>query len=105
MGFIYSLMSPSHMLTSTVEAHMNSTALLGARHGYARAGLALAKALKDITPKMAIIGAKNTLKAVGQGLKAADWNLSYAVRDRLIAGGANRAAMTDLFNRLNNAGL
>ena len=35
MGYVYSLMSPSHMLTSTIEAHMNSTSLLGARHGFA----------------------------------------------------------------------
>jgi hypothetical protein len=37
--------------------------------------------------------------------KAADWNLSHVVRDRLIAGGAEPRPHDDLFNRLNNAGL
>ncbi len=105
LGFVQSLLSPSHMLTSTIEAHMNSSSLLGARHGVGRAGLALAKALTDISPTMAATGARNTLKALGKGLQAADWNLSNVVRDRLIAGGADKAAMTDLFSRLNNAGL
>lgn len=105
LGFTYSLMSPSHMLTSTIEAHMNSTALLGARFGYARAGLALAKALKDTAPVMAGTGARHTLKAMYGQLKAADWNLSTVVRDRLIAGGGNRDAMMQLFDRLNAAGL
>lgn len=104
-GFVYSLMSPSHTLMNAVDVHLVSSALLGARHGYARSGLALAKALKDVSPTMIASGARNTIKAVGEGLKASDWNLSYAARDRLIAAGADRASMTDLFNRLNNAGL
>jgi len=104
-GYVYSLMSPSHMLTSTIEAHMNSTALLGTRHGYVRANLALAKAMKDITPTMTKAGIKATFKAVGQGLKAADWNMAHSVRDRLIAGGADKAAMMKLFGKLNDAGL
>ncbi len=105
MGFVYSLMSPSHMATATIEAHMNSTALLGARHGAARAGLVLAKALKDITPAMTSVGARSTIKSVGEGLKHADWNMANLARDKFIEHGADKLAMTDLFNRLNGAGL
>ena len=103
-GYIQSLMSVSHMFTSTVEAHMNSTSLLGARHGFVRAPIALAKALKDVSPILAT-GAKNTIRAVTKGLKAADWNLSTVVRDRLIAGGADAGHMTKLFDSLNASGL
>jgi hypothetical protein len=87
MGFVYSLMSPSHMLTSTIEAHENATVMLGSRHGVARSGLLLGKALKEIAPAAAVTGAKNSIKAVRQGLKAADWNLSTMIRDRFIAAG------------------
>jgi hypothetical protein len=110
MGFAYSLMSFSHMLTSTVEAHSNSIPMMGARHGL-RANLALAKALKDITPAMAANAFGKTAKAIpflGPGLKAADWNLSNVIRNRLIAAGADRGAVTDLFDGrggLNAAGL
>lgn len=103
-GYIQSLMSFSHMFTSTLEAHMNSTSLLGGRHGVGRASLALTKALKDVSPILAT-GARNTIKAVARGLKAADWNLSTVLRDRLIAGGADAAHMTKLFDSLNKAGL
>lgn len=105
LGFVQSLMSPSHMITSSIEAHMNSTAILGARHGAIQAGVALARALKDITPTMAMAGVRNTVMAVGKGLKANDWNLSNVVRDKLIAGGANKGHMMGLFKGLNDAGL
>lgn len=105
LGYVQSLMSPSHMLTSTIEAHMNSTSLLGARHGVGRAGLALTKALRDVSPRILAAGARNTIKAVGQGMKAADWNLAHLARDRLIAGGADRTNMNDLFGRMDAAGL
>lgn len=104
LGFVQSLMSPSHMITSSIEAHMNSTALLGARHGGIKATVALTKALKDVSPVLAM-GARKTLDAVRGQLKAADWNLSTVARDRFIKAGADKAAMTDLFNRLNAAGL
>lgn len=106
-GYIQSLMSPSHMITSTLEAHMNSTAMLGARHGAAAAPLAIAKSMRDLMPLMSL-GAKHTLKAVGVGLKAADWNLANVARDRFIEKGANAANMRDLFDGkggLNAAGL
>lgn len=104
-GFIQSLMSPSHMITSSIEAHMNSSALLGARHGVGRSTLALAKALADVSPKLLTLGAKATIKAMGQGLKAADWKMSHVARDALIKSGADAKRMTDLFHGADMAGL
>jgi Inorganic Pyrophosphatase len=105
LGFVYSLMSPSHALTSTIEAHMNSMSFLGARHGSVRAGLALTKALKDTVPVSTGLGARGMVNSVRAGLKASDWSMSKMVRDRLIANGADKEAMTDLGQRLDNAGL
>lgn len=104
LGFVQSLMSPSHMLTSTLEAHMNSTSLLTARHGF-KANATLTRALMHLAPTMAGASARGTLKAVRSGLRATDWNMSTLMRERLIAKGADRQAMIDLFNRLNAAGL
>jgi hypothetical protein len=104
-GWVYSLMSPSQLVVNTAEAHINSASLLGARHGYGRTGLALAKALREIAPKIAATGGRNTMKAFGEGLKAADWHLANHARDQFIKAGADKAAMVDLFNRLNRAGL
>jgi hypothetical protein len=105
LGFVQSLMSPSHMLTSSIEAHMNSAALLGARHGLGRASAALTKALADVSPTMFKEGAANTVKAMTKGLRSADWNLSHVARDKLIARGANAVHMTALFKALDDAGL
>ena len=81
-SFTQSLMSPSHMLTSTLETHGNSLALLGARHGYTRTALALTRALAEASPSVAG-GAKNTIKALGNRLKVSDWNLVKAVVDEM----------------------
>jgi hypothetical protein len=104
-GFVYTLMSPAHAIINAADIHMVSSALLGGRHGFARGGLALAKALKDVSPRMLATGGRNTLKAIGGELKTADWNLSYVARDRLIAAGANKANMIDLFDYANSTGI
>ena len=67
LGYVTNLMSFSHIFTSTAEAHMNSLPILGARHGTARAGLELARALKDLTPALAGKGAGNVVKARRMG--------------------------------------
>lgn len=103
-GFVQSLMTPSTMLTHTIEAHMNSVPLMGARHGAARASLELAKALRDTAPVLGK-GVKNVIKALPKGMNAADWNLSNVVRDRAIARGMDKGQATRLFNEWNNAGL
>jgi hypothetical protein len=103
-GYVQSLMSFSHILTSSIETHMNSTSLLGARHG-ARATLALTKALADVTPALVKAGARNTMKGVAAKLKAADWDLSKVARDSLVARGANATHMDALFDAMDRAGL
>lgn len=105
LGYIQSLMSPSHMLTSTFEAHSNSLPIMGGRHGFARASLALGKALRDTVPVMVGKGASNVVKAMSAGLRAADWNLSTVVRDRLVQNGADAGHMGKLFTALNASGL
>lgn len=110
LGYVQSLMSFSGILIHAVETHMNSTSLLGARHG-PRAALALGKALADVTPELAVRGAKMTWKsakgvATGfDGLRANDWNLSHVARDRLVAHGADAGNMRDLFRQADQAGL
>lgn len=103
-SYLQSLMSFSHALTSSVETHMNSTALLGARHGVGAMG-SLAKAMSDVGPRLLAKGAANTYKAMAKGLKSADWNLGDYARDQLISRGANAKSMTDLFSRADAAGL
>lgn len=104
-GYVQSLMSISHMFTSSIEAMGNAVGLIGARHGFTKASLELAKAQRMSMPKMVGVGGKNALKALASTLRAADWNLSNVVRDRFIAAGADRGRMLDLFNAFNAAGL
>jgi len=104
-SYAQSLMSFSHMLTSSMEAHTNSVALLSARHGPIKASLRLVRALAGAAPVLKE-GAVNTFKAVGNQLKATDWNLSHVIRDRYLAQkGADRAGITQLFKQLEDAGL
>lgn len=105
LGYVQSLMSFSHMLTSTVESHMNGQALLGARHGHGRAALAVSRAMAQLGPVMTRVGARTTFQAMAKGLQAADWNMARYARDTLISKGADRAHMTALFEGLDRAGL
>ena len=105
LGFVQSLMSPSHMLTSSIEAHTMSAALLGARHGTGSAAAALARALADVSPRLLKEGFRASMKAMGKGLTAADWDLSRAARERLVANGADAGQMTRLFKAADDAGL
>jgi ribosomal protein L17 len=104
-SFAHALMSPSHMITASMEAHTNSMAILGARHNWGRAGLALTTAMRQAGPTMFTTGVRKTLAAVRGELKATDWNMSDLLRDRFIKAGANRAGMNMLFKRLEDAGL
>ena len=103
-SFAQSLMSPSHMLTSSMEAHTQSMALLGARHGVLRASAALTRALIQASP-MLKEGALRTIRAVGGELKSADWNMPELLMNRMIAKGSSKAGMTQLFKALTDAGL
>jgi hypothetical protein len=103
-SFAQSLMSVSHMLTSSMEAHTNSLALLGARHGVFRAGNALTRSLLQASP-MIKEGAMRTISAVKGELKAADWNMPELLKQRMIAKGSNKAGMAQLFKSLEDANL
>jgi hypothetical protein len=103
-SYAQSLMSLSHLVTSTMEAHTNAVPLLGARHGFG-ATIALSKALAQAGPKGIALGVGKTIKAVGNNLRNSDWNLGDVMRDRFVDAGANKSRMTDLFNAAKNAGL
>ena len=105
LGFVQSLMSPSHAITSSIEAHTNSTSILGARHGAPKAIAAITKALADVSPTLVRQGFRASMKAMGQGLKAADWDLSRAAQDRLVKAGADAGQMSRLFAAADAAGL
>jgi hypothetical protein len=105
LGFVQALMSPSHMLTSSIETHTNSQALMGARYGGMRAAGALTKALADITPTLLKTGAGTTLKAMMRGLKNNDWKMSEVMRERLVQRGADAGHMKALGEALDRAGL
>ena len=105
LGYVQSLMSPSHMVTNTVGAWANAVPLIGARHGAGAASVQLAKASAQVAPKVLGQGVKNFLNALGKGLKAADWRMSHLARDRFIAAGASKEHMTKLFETLDHVGL
>jgi hypothetical protein len=104
-SFVQSLMSPSHMLTSTFETHTNSLSLMGARHGYGRTALALGRALAELSPAIKG-GAVNTVKALGNRLKNSDWNMVHALRDEMNSKpGADKAGYNKLSDELIRTGI
>ena len=105
LGYIQSLMSPSHMVTNTIGVWNNAVPMIGARHGAVAASAQLARASAQVAPKVLGQGARNFFNALGKGLKAADWRMSHLARDRLIAAGANKEHMTRLFEALDHVGL
>ena len=104
LGFVKSLLSPSHMLVESMQAHGNATAIIGGRHGFGRTSLALGKALMDIGSKLGARGIALTGKSLG-GLEAADWNMAHYARDQLIKAGAKAEHMKQLFGGLDDANL
>ncbi len=104
-SFTQSLMSPSHMVTSSIESHTNASALLGARHGYTRATLALSKAMADVTPRLAGKGLTHSLAGLGGRLKQADWDLSKHAQQQFVRAGAKADHMKTLFDQLDRANL
>jgi hypothetical protein len=104
-GYTQNLMSVANTMISSLENHVSGVAHIGARHGNVQATLALAKASREITPQLLRQGAAMTIKAMGKGLRAADWNLAHYARDQLIRAGANKENMHDLFARLERTGM
>lgn len=84
---------------------MNSTAMLGARHGNIQSTLAIGKALAQVAPKLTKVGASTMFKSMSQGLRSADWNMGRYAQERLVAAGADAKHMDKLFGGLEQAGL
>lgn len=104
-SFVQSLMSPSRMVADTGELYANALALTGARHGYARASLALARSMREMGPYIGK-GAANTVKALGNRLKASDWNLVHVLRDEMSERrGADRVGYKMLADEIIRTGL
>lgn len=101
-GYLQSLMSFSHAMTSTIENYSMAIPQLGARHGNLKASLALSRGLKDLVRPMLASGGVNSWKALAGKLKQSDWNLSDVMGDHLIAAGYNAShvrAVTDMLKR------
>lgn len=105
-GYGQALMSFSRLATETAEMHLRMGSFIGARHGAGRASLELARAMKDISPKLLAQGASNTAKAfLGKPLSAANYDLATMAKDRLLASGHNRADVEAFFKHFHETGL
>jgi hypothetical protein len=105
-GYGQALMSFSRLATETAEMHLRMGSFIGARHGAGRAALELARAMKDISPKLLAQGASNTAKAfLGKPLSAANYDLATMAKDRLLAAGHNRADVEAFFKHFHENGL
>jgi hypothetical protein len=105
-SFANGLLSPSHWVTATGEAHTNAAALLAGRHNPGRATLALSRAMAQVAPTLGKTGAAHTMKALRNQLQASDWNLLDTIRQRLIdSDPTKRSLNTKLTNELDRTGL
>jgi hypothetical protein len=104
-NYAMSLMSPSHMVTSTMEAHTNSIALLGGRHGIFRATSAIARNLARAAPVLGKSG-DGMLQAMRHNLQSSNWNvLDMLTKQFQDAPGANKAHIKALHDMLAQSGL
>ena len=104
-GYAQSLASYSRLATEAVEQSLKAGAWLGARHGYARAGIELTRAMKDVSPTLLGKGVRNTLDAIRGELHQSNWNIAALARDRLIAKGYDRREVESFFKQFQDAGL
>jgi hypothetical protein len=84
---VYQLLMPAHLSVQIIDTHAKAESYIGARHGFGAAGLALAKAVKDLAPRAAMTGGKAMYRAVTGELKVADWDMTALSRKRLIDAG------------------
>jgi hypothetical protein len=104
-NYAMSLMSPSHMVTSTMEAHTNSIALLGGRHGIFRATSAVARNLARAAPVLGKSG-DGMLQAMRHNLQSSNWNvLDMLTKQFQDAPGANKAHIQALHDMLAQSGV
>lgn len=105
LNYVISLMSPSHMVTSTMEAHTNSIALLGGRHGVLKSTAAVAKNLARALPVMGKTP-DAMLAAVRHDLQSAHWNVLDMLMKRFEAvPGVNKELLKGVHGMLQQSGL
>ena len=104
-NYAMQLQSLSHMVTGSMEAHTNSVALLGGRHGVFRSSGTLAKNLAQAMPMLGKTP-NDLMKAVGHNLKSADWNVLQMLTNRFSGmKGANKQHLQALHDMLAQSGL
>lgn len=104
-GYVQSLMSWSHMFTSSIETHTSAIPQIAARHGMGRTTLEMSRTLAGLAPQMLRSGVVNTMKAIGGRLENADWNLAKVMGKQLTDRGWNPAHVARVINMLQRTNL
>jgi hypothetical protein len=104
-GYVQSLMSFSRLAVETAEMHLKAGAFIGARHGFARTSLALARTMREIAPSMVGKGGANMMAAFRRNLDHADYQLSGVAKNRLLQAGYNKAEVEAFFKHFDGTGL
>jgi len=88
-----------------MDSQMNGHALLGARFGMAQAGVALAKAHRQVAGATAGRGAKEMFAAIHNDLKASGWNVSDVIEKQFVKSGMSPEDAKALIAEANHYGL
>jgi hypothetical protein len=106
LSAVYQLLRPAHLAVQLIDTHAKAEAYIGGRHGFGAAGLALAKAVKDLAPRAAITGGRAMYHAVMGDLKVANWDMTKLMRDRLlVANPKNKAEINQLMDAYDATGM
>ena len=104
-GYMQSLASFSHLATSTIENYSMAMPQLAARYGIGRTTFELGRVGKSLVAPMFKTGGANMLKALGNKLKASDWNVSDVLAKHLKESGFQASHVDAVFNMLKRTGL
>ncbi|NBQ13083.1 MAG: PLxRFG domain-containing protein [Proteobacteria bacterium] len=100
-GFFWALLSPSLPIVNTLQAAMNSQAVLGGRYGQAKAARAILNAQREAGYlTSARKGGGKMLEALSRRLERADFNLFDAVADQMMANTRDKAGTRALLDAL-----
>jgi hypothetical protein len=104
-GYMQSLASLSHIVTSTIENYSMAVPQLAARHGITQTTLELGRVGKSLVAPMLRIGGSNMMKALGNRLKESDWNVAGVMAKHLRESGFNGNHVNAVFGMLKRTGL
>jgi hypothetical protein len=104
-GYMQSLASLSHLATATIEAYSMALPQIGARHGMGATTLEFARVGKSLLGPMLKTGGGNFIKALGNKLKEADWNVADTMAAHLKDAGFKAGHVDAVFNMLKRTGL